>query len=418
MGEMFRAEVTSTTNLGSGVVRAPDGRVVFVPGAVCGDDADIVIVKEHGSYAEGRVLSLVTMSEHRITPDCEVFFPDGSGCGGCTFRHVSYEHELAVKSEYIKTVMKKSHIDIEPEPFLTAGCDAVRSKVTVPVDVDGVSGYYAHGSHTVVPCRRCRLHDGETDDIRDALTGAGLTGLHHITVRRASEGTMVILRGCGAGTETIRAAAELAERFPFITSVWAENDGAYTHISGERAIYDSLAGCRFKISPDSFYQVNHAGAKLLYRRAIEAAGLRGGERVADLFCGTGTIGIAAAKSADIDLVGVEINESAVRDACENAENNGVRARFFCGDAAKYTDDADCVFLDPPRAGCPGRLIAHLCRVRPERIVYVSCEPATLARDAAKLAAEGYRIESVTPVDMFPRTSKVECVAAFTTENQK
>lgn len=411
MDGTLRAEVISTTNLGSGVVRAPDGRVIFVCGAVRGDTADIVITRKHGSYAEGRIASLVSPSEHRVAPECDVFDPEGHGCGGCTFRHVSYAHELAVKSDFIKTAMKKCGIMIEPEPFLTAGCDAVRSKVTVPV-YDGASGYYAHGSHTVIPCRRCRLHDGETDDIRAALADSFIAGLHHITVRRASVGTMVILRGAHAD-DAADASARLTEKYPFVTSVWTEVGGKYTHISGESAICDTLAGCRFKISPDSFYQVNHAGAELLYRCAVEAAGLRGGERVADLFCGTGTIGIAAAKNADIDLIGIEINESAVRDACANADNNGVRARFLCADAATYTEDADCVFIDPPRAGCTGRLIAHLCRVLPRRIVYVSCEPSTLARDAAKLAAAGYRIESVTPVDMFPRTSHVECVTAFT-----
>lgn len=415
MDVIKRAAVTSTTNMGAGVVRDPDGRVVFVAGAVEGDIVDAVITRRRSSYAEGEITELITPSEHRVKTDCSV----SDACGGCTYRHVSYEHELSVKADHIKTALKKCGINIEPEPFLTAGCCAVRSKVTVPV-CGGASGYYARGSHEIVPCRRCLLHDPETDDIRAALTDANISGLHHITVRRASEGTMVILRG-GSSGDAATSADMLTKKFPFITSIWHETDNIYTHISDDSAIYDTLAGCRFKISPDSFYQVNHAGAELLYRRAIDAAALRDGERVADLFCGTGTIGIAAAKTAEIELVGIEINESAVADAHENAEANGVRARFIRGDAAKYDSGifggaaADCVFLDPPRAGCSGALIEHLCRTHPRRIVYVSCEPATLARDAAKLTEAGYRIGSVTPVDMFPRTSHVETVTLLSEE---
>lgn len=413
------AAVTATTNLGAGVVRTPDGRVIFVPGAVEGDIADVAVTRLRPSYGEGRLLALISPSTHRIGTDCAVFDETGGGCGGCTFRHVSYEHELAVKTNYIKTAFRKCGIDILLDPFLTAGVDAARSKVTVPVS-GGMSGYYAQRSHKIAACEHCHLHDAETDEIRVVLTKAQIPRLHHITVRRGTGAdnvrpAMVILR-CGSGMNADAVSGtvgELRAMFPFVTSVWLETDGVYTHLAGDEAIYDTLAGCRFRISPDSFYQVNHAGAELLYRRAIEAAELRDGERVADLFCGTGTIGIAAAKSAKIELFGIEINESAVNDAKENAARNGVHARFICGDAAAYEwgDGApDCVFLDPPRAGCGEELIRHLARVKPGRIVYVSCEPATLARDAARLSEAGYRVNSVTPVDMFPRTGKVECVA--------
>ncbi len=409
-GLLSGARITATTNLGAGVTRTGDGVVVLVPGAVEGDVADVEIKKKRGSFYEGETVGLLSPSPYRQKPDCEAF---EAGCGGCLFRHVSCEHELSVKADYIRTAMKKCGLNIEPEPFLTAGPDAVRSKVTVPVS-DGESGYYARMTHKIVGSARCRLHDGETDEIRAYLSSENVPGLYAITVRRAAHGTMLILRadGDGGGKAALRAAAErAAERFPFIASAYVYSGGEYIHACGDDAIYDELAGCRFKISPASFYQVNHDGAELLYARAVELAELSRGELAADLFCGTGTIGIAAAKRMGCGLFGMEINASAVEDAKENAEMNGVSAEFVCGDAAEYGGGADVVFLDPPRAGCGKKLLDTLCKSAPRRIVYVSCDPATLARDAARLSGT-FRTESVTPVDMFPRTAHVECVCLF------
>ncbi len=407
MEERFRAVITSTTNLGAGVARAPDGRVVFVSGAVAGDVADVTVGKARGSFYEAAADRIVSPSENRIQPDCVSF---SAGCGGCTFRHVSYSHELSVKSDFIRSAMKKCGLDITPGPFLTSGPGAVRSKVTVPVG-DGASGYYARASKKIVPSRRCLLHDEETDGVRAFVAGMNVPGLARLTVRRASEGTMLILRAdAGAPEEALfSAAAAAAEKFPFLTSVYVSAGGEYTRAAGEEAIFDTLAGCRFRISPDSFYQVNRACAELLYERVIALSSLSPGERLADLYCGTGTIGIAAAKRTPVSLTGIEINSSAVADARKNAAENSVDARFILGDASSYSASADCVIVDPPRAGCDRRLISHLCKMKPDRIVYVSCNPATLARDASALVFGGYRIVSLTPVDMFPRTSHVETV---------
>lgn len=409
MEDKMRVSITATTNLGAGVARTPDGIVIFVAGAVEGDVADVVITRSRASYYEGRIERLIIPSQHRISPNCTSF---DEGCGGCTFRHVTYAHELKVKSDYIASVMKKNGINIVPEPFLTAGENTVRSKVTVPVGM-GRSGYYERSSHNIVCSDRCLLHDGETDMIRVRLAAMNVPWLCQITVRRSTDGMMLILRADDVCNDVRRAAMLAADEFPFLTSVYVCADGKYHHIAKDTAIYDSLAGCRFKISPDSFYQVNHAGAELLYARAIRAAGLTPGERVADLYCGTGTIGIAAAKQTDVRLTGIEINKAAVADAMENAAANGVHADFICGDAASYSGTADCVIVDPPRAGCDRRLLSHLCRMMPSRVVYVSCDPATLARDAAFLSKSGYAVRSVTPVDMFPRTSHVECVVLMT-----
>ncbi len=400
--------VTSTTNLGAGVARDADGRVIFVDGAVEGDLAEVEITRVKSSYSKGRICTLTKPSRHRISSDCTAF---DTGCGGCAFRHISYSHELEVKAGYIKSAFRKCGIDVALEPFLTAGENAVRSKATFQVS-DGVSGYYASMTHSIIPSECCRLHDSETEAIRKYVTAARPLGLRRVTVRRASSGTMVILR-FGDGADARSLPEEMMSNFPFVTSVWLEAGGNYRHLAGDKAIYDSLSGCRFKISPASFYQVNHDCAELLYNRAISAAGLSCGESVADLYCGTGTIGIAAASRVSIDLTGIEIVPEAVLDARENACANGITAQFICGDAAEYDGHADCVFLDPPRAGCSTRLLTHLSKMRSDRIVYVSCEPATLARDAASLVSFGYRIESVTPVDMFPRTGSVESVVCLT-----
>lgn len=397
---MAVAAVTATTNMGAGVVR-DGGLVVFVPNAVEGDVIEYTVTRRRASFCDGELVRVITPSRHRAAVDCGAFC---DGCGGCAFRHVSYEHELDVKRGYISSCLRKHGIDARIDDFLTAGPDAVRSKITVPIG-SGVSGYYARGSHRIVPSRRCLLHDELADSIRNAVADARLGGVHHVTVRRASDGVMAILRAdAGTDADRIRALARELRA----DSVYLERGGKYELIAGAPVIYDTLSGCRFRISPESFYQVNHDCAELLYARAVESAALASGERLADLYCGTGTIGIAAARHASVSLVGVEIVPSAVADARLNARENGVGADFICGDAAAYDGAADCVILDPPRAGCGEALISHLLHMLPDRIVYVSCEPATMARDAARLAP-AYRVESVAPVDMFPRTGKVECV---------
>ena len=399
------ARIEKTTNLGAGVVRV-GGKTVFVDGAVAGDTADIEITNERAGYANAHIVRILSPSPHRVRVDCGAFGCGERGCGGCMFRHISYAHELEVKRDYIESCFHKCGLEVKVGEFLTAGERAVRTKVTAAVG-GGVSGYYARGTNEIVPTERCLLHDEATDRIRRTVANANIDGVHHVTVRRGTEETMAILRAdadAKIDKERVRALLYRLDA----DSVYIECGGRYELIAGEPVIYDALAGCRFRISPASFYQVNHDCAELLYERAIKAAALSPGERLADLYCGTGTIGIAAAKRVPVALTGIEIVPEAVADAKINARENCVEGEFICGDAAKYAGLSDCVIVDPPRAGCGRALVEHLLKMKPSRIIYVSCEPATLARDA-KMLADAYEIADVAAVDMFPRTGKAECV---------
>lgn len=415
--------VTAMTNLGAGVAKDTDGTTLFISGAARGDVCDCEVVRRHKSYKICKLTKLISPSDERIAPDCEAY---NAGCGGCVFRHIGYEHELEIKHEYVTSLFRRAGLDVTPEPIKTAGEHAARTKVTVPVSADGTIGYYREGTHKIMPCRTCRLHDELTNAIlsasADMIASAIVYGVHHITVRRGVGGVMVIFISEDERDEEFarNASESLRHKYSEITSVYfclQKKDaarGKYVLISGDERISDRLTGCDFLISPDAFYQVNHDAAEILYTLAAEYADVKDGETLADLYCGTGTIGISVIKNSDVNarLFGIEIVQSAVRDARLNAKSNGVSAEFVCADAATYDSGADCVIVDPPRAGCDKRLIAHLLKTMPPRIVYISCDPATLVRDL-KLLSEKYDIKAVTPVDMFPRTGHVESVVCLT-----
>ncbi len=409
-------EIMKTTNLGAGVTRE-DGKTVFISGALAGDVCDAIVTADKSSYALAEIEAILSPSPHRKAPDCEAF---RGGCGGCTFRHASYEHELSVKEEYVTSLFRKAKLDVNVEPIRTAGENEPRTKVTLPVSGDGKLGYYRSNSHTVMPCKNCRLHDEETNAIlalaEDLINGTPL-GIHHITLRRATRGVMLIITSENSGDISLakKITDGITREFPAVKSAFFhfcrrdEAYGKYTHIFGDDRISDTLTGCDFLISPASFYQVNHGGAEILYTLAKEFADLKDGESLADLYCGTGTIGLSVIKNSNVkaSLFGIEIVPAAVADAKINAENNGIKADFITADAAVYDGCADVVIVDPPRAGCSKDLIFHLLKMAPERIVYISCDPATLVRDC-KMLSEKYRVERAVPVDMFPRTGHCEC----------
>lgn len=412
--------ITETTNLGAGVARDVDGRAIFVDGAVEGDVCDAILTKNFASYSLCNLNKLHTSSPFRATPDCPAF---GEKCGGCTFRHISYEHELSVKEKHVRSLFKRAGLNVTVSPIRTAGKDAVRTKVTVPVSRDGEIGYYKKNSHSIIPQKDCRLHDRLTNaiiaDVSVLVKKYRPQGLHHLCIRRGTDGLMVIFISereediSFAKNASLLLSAEHSKikSFYFCCQKRDSQNSDYTLVFGDERIKDRLAGCDFLISPDAFYQVNHGSAEILYTLAREYAALRDGDTVADLYCGTGTIGISVIKNSAVkaSLTGIEIVASAVEDAKANAKANGIEASFICGDAASFEKNADCVIVDPPRAGCDKRLISHLMKTSPPRIVYISCDPATLVRDL-KILSEIYHIEKVTPVDMFPRTGHVETVA--------
>ncbi len=429
------------TSEGSGVGRV-DGLAVFVPQTAVGDVAEIKIVKVLKNYAYGIVKRLIAPSPDRIMPDCDVF----SQCGGCAFRHVRYDAELRIKDGFVRDAFARiGGLSPEFEPILgSAQTNGYRNKAQYPVGlIDGkpVCGFYAKRSHRIVPAVRCALQPKEFEPILshimayvrarhisvyDEKTGKGL--LRHICLRmgaysRQLQIVLVVSKRCDGVFETL--AAQLAHSFKDIKSVVLNINAKNTNVImgsecftlfGGGTISDTMCGLNINLSPLSFYQVNTRQAEHLYGIAKDYAQLGGGETVLDLYCGTGTIGLGLASHAR-QIIGVETVEQAVRDAQENARNNGiVNARFICADAAQAAKKLqsekalpDVVVLDPPRKGCDREVLQTVAGLAPSRIVMISCNPATAARDCAILEQAGYRTVRARAVDLFPRTVHVETV---------
>ena len=372
--------------------------------------------------------------------------PHAKKCSGCQLQNLTYEEQLHMKeAKLIALLGRYGHVE---EILGMDDPHHYRNKVQAAFGMrDGrmVSGVYQSATGRIVPVDRCLLENEKADEIVvtvrklcagfkikafDPKTGRGF--LRHVLVRTGffSGEIMVVLVTARGGFPSKRSFTnELLRRHPEITTVvWninasdtalmlgSENETLY----GEGYITDRLCGLSFRISPRSFYQVNSRQTEVLYRIAGEYAGLTGKERVLDAYCGTGTIGLTMAKDAR-ELIGVELNRDAVRDARENAVGNGVKnARFCAGDAGEFMERAaeknetfDVVVTDPPRAGCSPRFLGSLLKLSPKRVVYISCNPETLARDLHTLTRGGYRVKKIQPVDMFPYTSHVESVVCLT-----
>lgn len=445
--QLVELNITGVTGEGSGVARyvasdtpAP-GMVVFVPFTAVGDRVLCRIVKVQKNHAFGRVEQLLISSADRQTaPGCPVY----GKCGGCAWRHITYEAECRYKWEWVRDTLRRvGGLDIQPLPLVGADTpDRYRNKAQFPVAPGPLVGFYAPRSHRLVPCEDCALQPvgyaavltAVTDWMKEqgvsAYDEASHTGLvRHIYIRQGAVTRQLMvclvctsgkLPGVPALIEKVKAAA------PELASLCVNINREQTNvILGERgftlwgadAIEDELCGLRFRLSPHSFYQVNHAQTEKLYALARQAAALTGDEVLLDLYCGTGTIGLSMAADA-AQVIGVEVVEAAVEDAHRNAKENGIEnARFICADAAKAAAQLaaegirpDVVILDPPRKGCDEQLLKTVAEMAPQRVVYVSCDPATLARDLARFAALGYTTRQVQPVDLFPRTAHCENVA--------
>lgn len=418
-----------------------DGMAVFVRGAVTGDEIVAHIIKAKKNYAIGIVKEIVTPSEYRITSDC----PVSDKCGGCSFRNMTYAAELQYKQNRVADAVKRiGHIDAPVMDIIGADTvDNYRNKAQYPVCVSNgklVAGFYAYKSHRIVPCTDCRLQQQAFKDIIDVVakwaeesavtsydeqTGKGL--LRHIYIRKAPKTgeTMVCLVINGNFVPNEKDLIGKLSADDSIKSICLNVNKQNTNvilgnqtkvIYGTDTITDELLGKKFVISPESFYQINHDQCEKLYTKAAEYAGLTGNEAVVDLYCGVGTIGLTMADKAK-QIFGIEIVPQAIKNAKINAKLNGIdNVEFFCGDAfdgAKELEKRgitpDVVILDPPRKGCQKELFNVIEKMNPKRIVYVSCDCATLARDLQILADKNYQTVELTPTDMFPRTPHVETV---------
>ncbi len=433
-------DITDVTNEGSGVGKY-DGMAIFVPLTAVGDRAKVKVLKVKKSYAYGKLIELISPSGDRCDNSCESF----NKCGGCVYRHINYNAELTLKARKVYEAVKRiGGVDMPPQPIMhSERIDRYRNKAQYPVSADGKVGFFALHSHRIIPCSDCSLQPeifsqitavtekwikNNNISIYNEETHKGL--LRHIYLRVAEKTGEIMFTAVINGEELPFADKLIAELKAVcgecLKSVQLNINKEKTNVIlgekcvllyGEPYITDILCGVKVRLSPLSFYQVNRDMAEKLYEKAAAYAKPEG-KNVLDLYCGAGTIGLSMANRAK-SIIGVEIVPEAVEDAKFNALKNGIEnARFICSDAAEAAKilaeentSADVVIVDPPRKGCSAELIETICNdFAPERVVYVSCDPATLARDIKIFAANGYALVEYTPADLFPRTSHVETVA--------
>jgi 23S rRNA (uracil1939-C5)-methyltransferase len=428
-----------------------DGLTLFVKDAVIGDLVLCGITKVKKTYCYARTIEILTPSAYRTEPVCPIYRP----CGGCQLQALSYEKQLDFKTEKVAGCFKRiGGFEVEVEAISdekskvlvkrTIGMEPpwnYRNKAQFPIGLDKsgnpTAGFYARRTHNVIPTKSCAIEfegheaileavlnyikqSGET--VYNEISGKGL--VRHVLMRKGfSTGEiMVVLVINGKRLRNEALFVELLKAIPGIASIQLNVNREKTNVIlgtecrtlwGKAYITDKIGDVSFNISALSFYQVNPVQTKVLYEKALEFAGLTGKETVWDLYCGIGTISLFLAKNAK-NVYGVEIIPQAVENAKENARLNGFKnAEFFVGAAEEvYIEKklpADVVVVDPPRKGLDSELVETICKMQPKRIVYVSCDPATLARDAAGFAAHDYKIEKIQPVDMFPGSVHVETV---------
>lgn len=438
--QIYEAEITDYTTEGQGVAHI-EGCAVFVPNAIAGERVRLRITLVRKTWAAGKITEILEKSPHRVNREC----PVAKLCGGCDFWHMDYAEECRLKAERVKTCLNRiGGEQLESVPILEAPtCYGYRNKAQYPVAVKNgraYAGFFRAGTHEVVETPRCRILPEETDRVKDIVidyvnrnhvpvydeqTHRGL--LRHIYVRRGavSGQILVCLVVNGDGLPKTKGLIESLKAVPgFTTLVLSVNTKKGNAVLGDRFvtlygpgyIEDTLCGLNFRLSARSFYQVNHAQAQRLYETAITLADITKDDLVLDLYCGVGTITLAMAARAG-KVLGVEVVPQAIEDAKNNAKRNGIEnAEFFCADAGEAAlrleaegIHPDIITVDPPRKGLSQDAIEAIARMSPRSLVYVSCDPATLARDTALLKEKGYCVKEVVAADLFPRCSHVESI---------
>ncbi len=437
--DIIEAEIVAMSSDGNGIAKI-DNFVVFVPYSAVGDKLKLRIVKVQKSFGFGKIEKIIEPAITRIAPDCPVY----QKCGGCAFRHITYEQELVHKAEFVRdTLHRIGGLSLELDPIVASPLEnGYRNKAQYPVRLqDGkvLAGFFAKRSHRVIPCADCALQPAFFKDIieytqtfaeqknisiYDEKTGKGL--LRHIYIRYGEVSGQIMVCLVINGYELPHAQRYidgLLELYPQITSIVLNvNTRRDNVILGERCITlygsdtieDTLCDVSFKLSPLSFYQVNRQAAQQLYRLAADMADLKGDELLVDLYCGAGTIGLSMAGKVR-QLIGVEIIPDAVTNARENAKNCGIdNARFICADAGEAAQtlaseglQPDVIVVDPPRKGCSPDVLTAIHTMSPKKLVYISCNVASLARDCKELEQLGYHAVRAVPVDLFPRTNHIE-----------
>ena len=434
-GNIHTVEITAYTSEGAGIARI-DGMAVFVPLSLRGEVCEIMILKVEKSFAYAKLIRVIKPSPERVESECE-YYPK---CGGCTMWHMSYEEELRVKEEHVRSCIERiAKVDAPVLPIIGAeNKHRYRNKAQFPVGKDATSGFYRPRSHDIVPSGTCLIQSEIADKIRvevhkwqkmcnipsyDEKSGKGV--LRHIYVRNGKGGALLCLVATEKPKDTDKLIEIIRESCPEVCGIVLNINKEKTNVIlgnkyitlwGKSTLSDELCGTEFSISPAAFYQVNHAQTEKLYDIATDFALSNGAKTALDLYCGIGTITLKLAKKLE-HVIGVEVVPQAIEDAKKNAEINGIEnAEFICADAgeaaqmlASRGEKPDAIVVDPPRKGLSPEVIAEIKRMSPETVVYVSCDPATLARDLKIFTDDNsYEVKTIQPVDMFPRTKHVEC----------
>lgn len=434
---------------GEGIAKINDF-TIFIPGAIKGEKVKILIVKVLSSYAFGKILEILEKSENRIEPDCKTY----KRCGGCNLRHIKYQETLKLKQNVVQSLVDKT-LKNKIRVKETIGMENpyyYRNKVQYPVGIDKNGkpqiGVFANRSHEIIPIEKCFIQNEKSEEIAKYIfelwnennytiyneeTRKGL--LRHIVIKTGIKTNqymcILVVNGQGFNNEK-EFASKIVNKYKEITSIIVNSNMKNTNvilglenrtIFGKGYIEDKLGEYTFKISPLSFYQVNPIQAEKLYNLGIQKANITKDDIVFDLYCGIGTISLFMSKYAK-KVYGIEIVEEAIKAAKENAKINNVdNVEFIAGDVEKALSNIiydrkiipDIVMVDPPRRGLDNTSINNILSIKSKRLVYISCNPATLVRDLAKLE-EMYEVKEIVPVDMFPFTSHVECCAVLELKN--
>lgn len=446
---VYEAVITDYTAEGQGIAHI-EGITVFIPNAIAGERVLVRIETVRKTWAAGKITELLEKSPHRVNRQC----PVAKLCGGCDFWHMDYQEETRLKAARVRDCLNRlAGEKLDEVPILAApDCRGYRNKAQYPVASKkgrAYAGFFRAGTHDVVENSRCLILPQETDQVKDAVIDhvnqfrvpvydeTAHTGLlRHIYVRRGAVSGQILVCLAVNG-RTLPHAPELVARLKkipgFATLVLSVNTKKGNAVLGDEFIplygpgfiEDTLCGLNFRLSPRSFYQVNHHQAQRLYQAAIQLADISKEDLVLDLYCGVGTITLAMASAAG-KVMGVEVVPQAIEDAKDNAVRNGIgNAEFFCGDAGEAAlaleakgIHPDVITVDPPRKGMNADTIETITRMSPRRLVYVSCDPATLARDIALLKQRGFRVEKAMAADLFPRCSHVESICLLTRRKEE
>lgn len=402
---MYKVEVTKLDHQGRGIAKIND-KIIFIPNALPRETIDVDIVLEKKKYYEGTIKEIINASDKRIKPVCPYF----EECGGCQFLNMNYQDSLDYKQNKVEEIMNK-YLGIKIKINNIVACDNnlyYRNKTTFQVKND--IGFFKEKTNTLIPVDKCYISDTKINDIyKDIKDNIDLTNVKQVIIR-ATKNTLESM--------VIFKTSNYIDNKKIIDILKKKVDSIYINdelIYGKGKIIENLCNKNFYISPSSFFQVNTLQAEKLYNKAIAYADIKKEDTVLDLYCGTGTIGIVASNKAK-KVIGIELNKEAIKDANENKKLNNINnIEFYAGDVGKILNKnnykPDIIIVDPPRAGLDSLALAQILNIRPKKLVYVSCDLMTLARDL-KLLSNDYDILELTPVDMFPYTAHVESICAL------